>query len=81
MGVLGLNKTGPFETVDPREVGLPCLLNTENACNLSGAVDRAILGKHVLGPSCKENLQRLEAAVHPLVADARQAFLEKVRRV
>jgi dephospho-CoA kinase len=39
----------------------------------AGAVDRALLGRHVVGNA--EALRRLEAVIHPLVAQARDAFL------
>lgn len=42
-----------------------------------GVVDRAKLSARVVGDP--EALKRLEAAVHPLVAEAREAFLEQAR--
>ncbi|QKV19829.1 dephospho-CoA kinase [Oricola thermophila] len=42
-----------------------------------GVVDRARLGKRVLGNP--EAMKRLEAIVHPLVREAESAFLEKAR--
>lgn len=43
-----------------------------------GVVDRDALGKRILGDQAA--LRRLEAIVHPLVRDARDAFLETCRR-
>lgn len=42
-----------------------------------GVVDRAVLGTRVLGDAAA--LARLEAIVHPLVRDARDAFLAEAR--
>lgn len=44
---------------------------------VKGAVDRDVLSGLVLGDS--DAVSRLEAIVHPLVRNARQAFLEKAR--
>ena len=46
---------------------------------LADAVDRSALTQHVLGPGNEANLAQLEAAIHPLVAQQRQRFLEEVR--
>lgn len=43
-----------------------------------GAIDRDILSRLVIG--APEELRRLEAIVHPLVAADRQAFLRRVRQ-
>lgn len=42
-----------------------------------GKVDRALLGRAVVGNA--EAMKRLEAIVHPLVAQARDRFLEQAR--
>jgi len=44
---------------------------------VDGAVDRAVLGRRVLGDA--EALRRLEAIVHPAVRAAERAFLEDAR--
>lgn len=43
-----------------------------------GAIDRALLSQRVLGDGAA--MARLEAIVHPLVAQAREAFLDEARR-
>lgn len=43
-----------------------------------GTVDRDLLGKRILGDAAA--LRRLEAIVHPLVRDARDAFLDDCRK-
>ncbi|MFN3347785.1 dephospho-CoA kinase [Pseudorhodoplanes sp.] len=43
-----------------------------------GRVDRALLGKAVIGNP--DAMKRLEAIVHPLVAKARDRFLDEARR-
>lgn len=45
---------------------------------VNGGVDRAILGKAVLGDP--EKMRALEAIIHPLVAADKQRFIEKHRR-
>jgi dephospho-CoA kinase len=44
----------------------------------AGAIDRALLSQRVLGDGAA--MARLEAIVHPLVAQAREAFLAEARR-
>lgn len=41
-----------------------------------GGISRSALGALVLGPENEANMRALEAAVHPLVDDARWAFLD-----
>ena len=41
-----------------------------------GGISRSALGAFVLGPENEANMRALEAAVHPLVDDARWAFLD-----
>ena len=41
-----------------------------------GGISRAALGAFVLGPENEANMRALEAAVHPLVDDARWAFID-----
>jgi hypothetical protein len=47
--------------------------------NGAGAVDRAVLSTHVLGPGKEQDMTRLEESIHPLVATAREKFLTEVR--
>mmetsp|Transcript_788 Transcript_788/g.2873 ORF Transcript_788/g.2873 Transcript_788/m.2873 type:complete len:203 (-) Transcript_788:770-1378(-) len=44
---------------------------------IDGAISRPELGKHVVG--MEENMKRLEAIVHPLVEEERNAFLSEHR--
>ena len=43
---------------------------------VDGGISRSALGAFVLGPENEANMRALEAAVHPLVDDARWAFLD-----
>eukprot|EP00892_Ulva_mutabilis_P001980 jgi/Ulvmu1/11783/UM008_0197.1 len=57
--------------------GVPAIRSLFPDVIKEGAVDRAALSRHVVGPDNAAAMEALESCIHPLVSQARQDFLDR----